>query len=139
MLGDVVVHAPVEVQTEPMAETGRATGGFDPGAGSVQPIDLHYTTRLVRDPASGEALVGSPMDPAGEFKLVLAEQILVGNVPFVIRTPGTGGVEASIEQIAAVPALSGLGPMLLVAALLGCGLVSGIRRRLSAGTEVRPR
>jgi hypothetical protein len=37
---------------------------------------------------------------------VLAEQILVGNAPFVIRTPGTGGVEASIEQIAAVPALS---------------------------------
>jgi hypothetical protein len=106
VLGDVVVHAPVEVQTEPMAATGKAAGGFDPGAASTQPIDLHYTTRLVRDPASGEALVGGPMGPSGEFKLVLAEQILVGNAPFVIRTPGTGGVEASIEQIAAVPALS---------------------------------
>jgi hypothetical protein len=106
VLGDVVVHAPVEVQTEPMAATGKAAGGFDPGEAPVQPIDLHYTTRLVRDPASGEALVGGPMGPSGEFKLVLAEQILVGNAPFVIRTPGTGGVEASIEQIAAVPALS---------------------------------
>ena len=139
MLGDVVVHAPVEVQTEPMTAKGRAAGGFDPGAASTQPLDLRYTTRLVRDPASGEALVGSPMGPSGEFKLVLAEQILVGNAPFVIRTPGTGGVEASFEQFVAVPALSGPGMLMLVAALMGCGLVRGIRRRGPADSGVRPR
>ena len=132
MLGDVVVDALVEVQSEPIAASGRAAGGFDPSAASTQPLQLRYTTRLVRDPASGAALVGRPMDASGAFQLVLAEQILVGNTPYVIRTPGTGGVEASFQEIAAVPALSAAGMLTLMAGLFGGVLAWGIRRRSPA-------
>jgi peptidase M23-like protein/flagellar hook capping protein FlgD len=72
LLGDVIIDADAEAQVLPPG------GLFDPARPSSQPVPLHVTTRLVRDPASGTALTGRAAGYGNStFELVMNATITV--------------------------------------------------------------
>lgn len=79
-LGDVILEVPAELQ---LLATGT---NFNPNAPSTRPVNLRISTRLARDPATGQALVGSPhgLDQV-TFGLVVAEPIEILGVPHLLR------------------------------------------------------
>ena len=80
LLGDVIIDADAEMQMLPPG------GLFDPALPSRTPVPLHLTTRLVRDPATGAAMIGRPADyGAPDFKLVMAAPLQIGGETMVLK------------------------------------------------------
>jgi len=75
LLGDVILNVPAEVQ---VTSVGPGGGCFDPNAPSTHPLHLRLSTRLARDPWTGQARIGSPA-ALGQtaFTLVTAETLSV--------------------------------------------------------------
>ncbi|MHC4948017.1 MAG: peptidoglycan DD-metalloendopeptidase family protein, partial [Planctomycetota bacterium] len=94
-LGDVILEIPAEAQFIPWAFGGPAPR-FDSHAPSSNPVELRLSTRLARDPVSGEAMIGAPHGH-GEtsFELVMGTPVEVpGGGTFVLRTSPDGGPSA---------------------------------------------
>jgi hypothetical protein len=86
LLGDVIVDADAEVQVLPPG------GLFDPLRPVSNPVPLHLTTRMVRDPATGAALIGRAADYGGTtFTLALNATIPMPGGPMTLSaTTGAG-------------------------------------------------
>jgi hypothetical protein len=92
LLGDVIMDIDAEVQVMPLgpAQTGQVA--FSPFVPSSNPARLRLSTRLARDPWTGQALVGRPAR-LGEVThdMVLTKQINVLNEAMLLRSVGPGG------------------------------------------------
>lgn len=89
LLGDVIFDVDAEVQITPIGPGIQA--GFDPNRPSTNPARLRLTTRLARDPWTGQPLIGRPArygEPG--FALVMAEPIRVGNETMLLRSHAGG-------------------------------------------------
>jgi hypothetical protein len=85
LLGDVVVDADAEMQILPLG------GVFDPARPVQNPVPLHLTTRLARDPGTGGAIIGhAAAYGATDFKLAMAVPLVVQGRPMTLRA----GIEA---------------------------------------------
>jgi hypothetical protein len=87
LLGDVILDVPAEVQ---VFQVGPGGGHFNPNAPSTHPLHLRLSTRLARDPWTGEGRIGRPTDLGHTtFTLVTAETLNVnGQVMRLDSGPG---------------------------------------------------
>jgi len=128
LLGDVIVEADAEAQVLPPG------GLFDPALPASQPVPLHITTRLVRDPATGAPLIGRPADyGAATFKLVMNALILVQGEPMTLRAGSDPGSNAGwvLEPVAVGPAAPVVAPGVLTVKAAPNPFVSGGTLRLT--------
>ena len=96
LLGDVIVDADAEAQVLPPG------GVFDPSRPVSNPVPLHLTTRLVRDPATGAALIGRAADYGGStFTLVLNATVPVPGGAMTLSA-GTGAGDNAHWDLAPV-------------------------------------
>ncbi len=91
-IGDVIIEVPAELQLLAKSAT------FNPHAPSTRPLSLRISTRLARDPLTGQALLGSPhgLDQVA-FGLVLAEPIEILGVPHRLRAVPASGASWTLE------------------------------------------
>ncbi|MBI5710027.1 MAG: M23 family metallopeptidase [Candidatus Eisenbacteria bacterium] len=96
LLGDVILTWTADVQVTPLAGPGARAAALDPSRTASNSVSLRMSTRLAREPSSGNALIGTPAayQQTG-FGLVMARVIDVNGEPMTLLSEDAGGEDCA--------------------------------------------
>lgn len=96
LLGDVVFRWNADVQVLPLAEARAGRAGFDRTRAATSIVPLRMSTRLARDPSTGDALIGTPAAyQSPSFQLVIGRTIDVNGEPMTLLSEDPGGEDCA--------------------------------------------